>query len=130
MKFLQWLIGSVLACYALGGAFHYGGIWESQANPTEGVRVHFEDGSVAQGALSRAFAGEWILAVDGGSELRFKEFRMMSYQPRKEQRTAIAAVAAQWRTLVPVFLVIGLYLSWLYFVFGGPARTHRGVVNG
>lgn len=130
MKLIQWLVGSVLAWYALSGAFYYGGIWESQANPTQGVRVQFSPGSDAEGALSRALTGEWILVVADGSELRFSEFRMMTYPPRQEQRTAIAAVAAQWRTLVPVFAVIGLYLLWLYLVFGVSARTQRGVANG
>jgi len=101
-NWLKYIVAAALALYAFEGVMKYGGIWHSQAHPTPGVEVTFSDGSMAEGALSQAWSGEWVIATSQGTELHFQNFRRLSVTPPVQAER----LWFRWRVLLPLAVVL------------------------
>ncbi len=100
------LVGLVLWWYAMDAAIVYGGIWDSRANPTANVEVVLANGSRLKGELRRDWDRSWLLAVADGSEVRFVDHQMMSFErPLKPH-----GFWEHWRSLMPVVFVSAAFL--------------------
>lgn len=109
--FIAWFL-------AMQMAIKYGGIWNSQANPTANVTVTLKDGRSYKGALSREWRGTWQLAQAKGLHVRFDEdtYTVMSFQP-----TGIRPWEMHWRAWLPV---VGVCWACLIAILW-PAITQR-----
>jgi len=115
------LVGLVFWWYAMDAAIVYGGIWDSRANPTPNVEVVLANGSRSKGELRRDWDRSWLLTVADGSEVRFVDHQMMSFERPLKPR----GFWAYWRSLMPVALVGAAFL--IFAVVGIRARRLRSL---
>lgn len=116
----KWILGTVFAYYALSAAFNYGGIWQSQAEPSL-VEVTLQGGIKASGALHMDWHGGMVLVKEDGHELHLQETLAITY-------LATAKTDRQswpFRVLAPVLAVVFVYLFWLYSILRSGAAIRR-----
>jgi len=91
----------------MDAAIVYGGIWDSQANPTLEVEAVLGNGQHITGALSRDWQKLWVISTTDGAEVRFAKFSMMTFKApeRVDGAFAPSRVIDHWRSVGPVMLV-------------------------
>lgn len=94
---VAWLI-------AMNLAIKYGGIWNSQANPTRGVTVQMRSGQVFEGTLNRSWDASWQLtSSETQKQITFDDeaYLSMSFTPPTNR----PSWHAHWRAWGPVVAV-------------------------
>lgn len=114
---------SAAAWYLAGQCFHYGSVWDSQANPMHDVQVSLKSGKSYKGTLSRDFDGNGVLLLSDGSEIRFRDDFVAEYASVPGQDSSDGFLR-HWRSWLPAFVTIFLYMAWVFstFVFPGSGR--------
>lgn len=101
------LIAFAIWWYVCGIATQYGGVWDSQVNPHQGVTVRLSGGDTVTGSLYRDWNLGWRLEVPDGRSLTFKDFEEMQFTTPGQE--AHVSFAAHWRSWLPLVLVTHLF---------------------
>jgi hypothetical protein len=95
---------TVVGFWLLSLALKYGGIWDSQANPTLNAQVELKDGRVVEGSLSSGWDEQYILKSNDGTHIEFREFRVIRTSAPPKTETG-HPLLRHWRGTVPVLIV-------------------------
>lgn len=101
------VLAAVVWWYVLDAAIVYGGIWDSQANPTPEVETVLGNGQHITGALSRDWQKRWVISTVDGAEVRVADFAMMTFKAPEhvDGGSAFSRVIDHWRSVGPMMLV-------------------------
>lgn len=75
---MKLLIALVVWWYSMDAALLYGGIWDSQANPTE-VVVTLPGGGQLAGTMTRDWNRNYVVTAPDGAEARFQAYDSLAY---------------------------------------------------
>lgn len=116
--FLNSWIGTILQVwlmiYLLSKAAAFGQIWDGVANPRPGVDIGLGEKKY-HGTLGRDWNADYILTLESGEEIHFKEFSWMSVKLDQNRDNSITKY---WRSIFPPFIVIAIFLfitAWSFF---------------
>lgn len=119
-RFVLWMI---CCFYGMGAAMTYGGIWQIQARPMEGVEVVLNDGLSIKGALTRDWNKDWVVTTADGSKVRFTDFQAMSFPAPAPLDGGRGGFFEAWRETVPVLVTAWVFLGLaLASAFNGHLR--------
>lgn len=122
------IVVSAIFCIALDLAVQYGGIWQSQAQPAQGVEVTLSDGrTVMTGSLRRAWSKDWVLETSDGRQWRFQSYTAMRFQPPAQADSFRAS--SRWRAWLPAVAVVSAWLAWLLQALWFPLVSRRTAIH-
>lgn len=108
----------------MDAAIVYGGIWDSQANPTPEVEAVLGNGQHITGALARDWQKNWVISTADG-QVRFVDFQSMTFKAPEHVDGAVVPtlVIEHWRSVGPLMLVNVVLVA---FVAAGIFRRRVG----
>ena len=112
-QLIRVIIAFVVWFYLSEFAVTYGGIWQSQSNPTQNVQVLLLNGVAEIGSLQQTWSRDWVLLKKDGSISNLKDlsYVTLSYPLPSEA----PSFWAHWRTWLPLTLVSGATIFFMLF---------------
>lgn len=112
-QLIRIIIAFVAWFYLSEAALTYGGIWQSQSNPTRDVQVQLQNGTTEVGSLQQTWARDWVLLKNDGSISNLKDLSnvTLSFPVPSE----VPDLWAFWRSWLPLALVSGATIFFVLF---------------
>lgn len=101
----------VVGYFVLDAALLYGGIWDSQANPTEAT-VTLPSGQQLTGSMTRDWDQSFVIVAPNG-QTRFTEYRAMAFPTPNHARS----VWHHWRLMMAVVLPSLMLIAFVLSTF-------------
>lgn len=107
------IIAFVVWFYLSEFAVTYGGIWQSQSNPTQNVQVQLQNGAAEIGSLQQTWSRDWVLLKKDGSISNLKDLSYVALSfPMPSEPPSFWAL---WRSWLPLTLVSGATILFILF---------------
>lgn len=112
-QLIRVIIAFVVWFYLSEFAVTYGGIWQSQSNPTPNVQVQLQNGAAEIGSLQQTWSRDWVLLKKDGSISNLKDlsYVTLSFPVPSE----VPDFWAFWRSWLPLALVSGATIFFVLF---------------
>ena len=112
-QLIRIIIAFVAWFYLSEVALTYGGIWQSQSNPTRDVQVQLQNGTTEVGSLQQTWARDWVLLKNDGSISNLKDLSNVTLSfPVPSEAPNLWEF---WRSWLPLALVSGTTIFFVLF---------------
>ena len=106
-KAILHIVLTVAALWSLHQALYIASVWELQSSPAQNVQVVLRNDVEVTGALSREWSGSWTVTTNTNEVVRFKDYKMMTFQPPEDRGAHGVGLAST----IAIILIGGIYFA-------------------